>query len=181
MAKFPKFADPTAMDLKKTLAQRFIPLADDLRNLLTKFGLRPYKVRILRIRWANGLRGTGAAVVDDALDILPTPLVQDLSTMTAIVQPVGLDEIGTIIVSEISGRFTDEQLRFLDRDGRQPGPDEEVFWEIEFPRLDGRPSDKRRFMLRSAPMYFSGRLQWQVRLERAHHDRARNGDYIDGN
>ena len=179
MAK--KFADPTAMQLKKTLAQRFIPLADDLRNLLTVFGLRPFKVRIVRVRWANGFRGSGAPMVEQELDILPTPSVQDLSTLTEIVQPIGLDEVGTIVVSEISGRFTDEQLRFLDSDGTPPAPDEEIFWEIEYPRLDGQPSIRRRFELRGAPMYFAGRLQWQVRLERSHHDRARNGDYTDGN
>ena len=181
MAKFPRFADPTAMDLKKTLAQRFIPLADDLRNLLTRFGLRVLKVRIVKVRWGNGRRGTGAPMVESTLDILPTPLVQDLSTLTEVANPVGLDEVGSILVSEISGRFTEDQVRFLDTDGRQPGPDEEIFWEIEFPRIDGKPSVKRRFALRSAPMYFAGRLQWQVRLERAHHDRGRNGDYVDGN
>jgi len=164
------------MQLNKTLARKFIPLGDSLRDLLTKFGLRPYKVRIVRIRWSGGRRGIGTAVVEKALDILPTPKVLDLSTLTEIVNPVGLDEVGIILVTQISGRFTDEDLRFLDNDGGDQDPDSEVFYEIEFPRSDGRPGDKRRFFLRSAPMYMAGKLQWQLRLERAHEDRERNGD-----
>lgn len=176
--KQPIFTDPTAMQLDRTLGQRLIPVADRVRDLHTKFGLRPYKVRVVRMQWASGERGRGLPVVAKELDILPTPLVQDLSTMMEIVQPVGLDEVGTIIVSEISGRFTDDDLRFAGSDGSSPGPDEEVFYEIEFPRTpDGLPGDKRRFFLRAAPMYFAARFQWQVRLEKAHEDRMRNGDY----
>lgn len=173
-----KYHDPTAMELSKTLGQRLIPVADRIRDLHTQFGLRPYKLRIVRVRWATGERGRGLPVVEKEIDILPTPLVQDMSTMMEIVQPVGLDEVGTIIVSEISGRFTDDDLRFADSDGTPLGPDEEVFYEIEFPRTpDGLPGDKRRFFMRSAPMYFAARFQWQLRLEKTHPDRLRNGDY----
>ena len=110
------------------------------------------------------------------MDILPTPLVQDLSTMTEILSPVGLDEVGIVSISEISGRFTDDQLRFLDNEGEEPQPDEEVFYEIEYPQPKGRSSVKRRFALRGAPHYDAGRFQWQIRLERSNEDRDRNGD-----
>jgi len=171
-----QFNDPTTMQLNATLARKLVPIADGLRNLLTRFGLRTYKVRIVRVRWSGVARGIGVPLVESSMDILPTPLVQDLTTLTEIVQPVGLDEVGTILVSEISGRFTDDQLRFLHTDGGEPEPNEEIFYEIEFPQLDGRPSIKRRFYLRSAPYYFAGRFQWQVRLEKAHEDRSRTGD-----
>lgn len=176
--KAPKYTDPSVLDLRRTLAQRLIPVADRIRDLFTQFGCRPYKVRIVRVRWADGERGRGLPVVEKVVDLLPTPLVQDMSSLTEIVQPVGLDEIGSIIVSEISGRFTDDDLRFADRYGQPPGPDEEVFYEIEFPRTpDGKPGDKRRFYLRGAPHYTSTRFEWQVRLEKSHEDRQRNGDY----
>jgi hypothetical protein len=171
----PKYTDPTSIELKRTLAQRLIPVADRLRDLFTRFGLRPYKVRIVRIRWTGGSRGVGTPLVERELDLLPTPLVQDLSTMTEIVQPIGLDEIGMISVSEISGRFKEDELRFLDASGRPPDDDEEVFYEIEFPLPNGT-SIKRRFYLRAAPHYFASRFQWQVRLEKAHEDRDRIGD-----
>lgn len=172
-----RFSDPTAMEMSRTLGQRLICTADSLRDLFTQFGLRPYKVRLVRVRWAAGERGVGVPLVEHTLDILPTPLLQDLTAVTEVVNPVGLDEIGSVLVSEISGRFTEEELRFLLRDGTPPGPDEEIFWEIEFPRTDGYPSIKRRFFMRSAPFYSAGQFQWQVRLERAHEDRARTGEY----
>lgn len=171
-----KFTDPTTLDLKKTLAQQLIPVADSIRDLYTSFGLRPYKVRIVRTQWSGGVRGRGTPHVASTLDLLPTPLVQDLTTLTEILQPIGLDEVGTIAVSEISGRFTDDQLRLLARDGEQSGPDEEVFYEIEFPQPNGGPSVKRRFFLRGAPYYSAGRFQWSIRLEKTNEDRTRIGD-----
>jgi hypothetical protein len=173
----PTYTDPSTLQFGKTLAQKLIPVADRVRDLFTKFGMRPYKVRVVRVRWSSGQRGVGTPVIEAALDLLPTPLVQDLTTMTEIVQPIGLDEVGVISVSEISGRFTDAQLRVMKEDGQAPGPDEEVFYEIEFPKPDGS-SDKRRFYLRAAPHYFAGKFYWQVRLEKAHADRQENGDLL---
>lgn len=175
MALKPTYTDPTSVQFGKTLAQKLIPVADRVRDLFTRFGMRPYVVRVVRIRWSAGQRGVGTPIVESSLDLLPTPLVQDLTTMTEIVQPIGLDEVGVISVSEISGRFTDGQLRAMKADGQAPGPDEEVFYEIEFPKPNGLV-DRRRFFLRSAPYYFAGKFYWQVRLERAHSDRQENGD-----
>ncbi len=172
----PKFTDPTTLDLKRTLAQQLIPVADSIRDLHTRFGLRPYKVRVVRVRWSGGMRGHGTPHVASTMDLLPTPLVQDLTTLTEILQPIGLDEVGTISVAEISGRFTDDDLRLQSKNGVPPGPDEEVFYEIEFPQPDGGPSVKRRFFLRGAPYYSAGRFQWSIRLEKANEDRSRRGD-----
>ena len=173
----PRFDDPTRMDLGGTLAQKLIPIADNVRNLYTRFGLRTYKVRIVRVRWSGGKRGRGVAHVSSTLDILPTPRVQDLSALTEVLEPIGVDESGVLTVSEISGRYTDDQLRYLSDDGDQPGPDEEVFYEIEYPQPDGYGGDViRRFTLRGAPDYSASRYQWTIRLERSQEDRTRQGD-----
>lgn len=171
-----KFTDPTSQQLNKTLARRFIPLADRLRDLMTKFGLRPYKVRIIRVKWSGGQRGVGAASVVGEVHILPTPLISDLTGLQEIVQPVGLDEIGTILLSEVSGTFTEDDLMGRGSDGSAIAADDEVFYEIEFPRPDGKASTRRRFTVNSAPHYYAGKLQWQVRLDKAHEDRDRSGD-----
>ena len=172
-----KFDDPTRMNLGGTLAQKLIPVADNVRNLFTRFGLRAYKVRVVRVRWSGKKRGQGVPHVERTLDILPTPLVEDLSALTEVLEPIGIDETGVVTVSEISGRFTDDQLRYLSDDGEPPGPDEEVFYEIEYPQPDGAGGDvKRRFTLRGAPNYSPGRFQWTIRLERAQEDRTRQGD-----
>ena len=168
------FTKVTDLQLSKTLAQKFIPLVDRLRDLKTKFGLAPYVVRIIRVRWSGDHRGVGTPSVEKEMDLLPTPKVMDLGTMTEIVQPIGLDETGTILVTEISGRFTDDQLRFID--GQEREKNEEVFYEIEYPQPGGKPTIRRRFYVRGTPFYHAGRLQWQVRLERAHQDRDDQGD-----
>jgi len=170
-----KFTEVTAQQIKKTLARKFVPLADNLRNLLTKFGLRTYKVSIIRIRWTGGRRGVGIAEVVLVTPLLPTPKVADLSSISEVVQAVGLQEDGGSEVSEISGRYTEEELRGQNPAGDDIPRDEEVFYEIEFPRLDGQPSIKRRFFIRSAPSYNAGSLQWSVSLTKTNEDRLRTG------
>lgn len=170
-----KFTEVTAQQLKKTLVRSFIPLADSLRDLLTKFGLRIYKVTIIRVQWSGGKRGIGAASVITSTPILPTPLIGDLNSLTAFIQSVGTDELGSLSISKISGRFTEEELRGLSKQGEEIPDDEEVYWEVEFPNQTG-DALKRRFLMRAAPVYSPGSFQWTVRLERSHEDRARNGD-----
>jgi hypothetical protein len=171
------FTDPTGLDLKSTLQRKLIPTADKLRDILTKFGMRPYTVKIFRVKWSGGARGVGTPYIiqGSELHLLPTPKMTDLNAVQEIVQPVGLDEIGSIQVSQISGQFTEEQLRGLGPDGSEPPPDEEVFYEIEFLRSDGLPGQRRRFQLRGAPQYYAGRFQWIIQLEKAHEDRSRAG------
>lgn len=174
MAK--KFTEVTPQQLKNTLARRFVPLADSLRDSLTKFGLRVYNVRIVRVKWSGGERGVGVPELVKTTPILPTPQISDLNGLQDIVQLIGREESGSITVSQISGRYTEEELRGLEADGTGIGPDEEVFWEVEFPRPDGAPAIRRRFLPSSAPVYKPGALQWLIQLERSSEDRARNGD-----
>ena len=127
-------------------------------------------------RWSGGARGEGVESVTSTTTILPTPRISDLSSLQAIVQPIGLDEVGQIQLSQVSNRYDENTLRGLDDAGDEPGIDEQVYYEIEFPGPDGLPAQKRRFVLSSAPYYADGKLQWIVALERARGDRERNGD-----
>lgn len=171
----PRFTQFGPGEYARTLTADMVEVADDLRDLYTEFGQRPYRVRIIRTKAADGLRGHGPEVVTFEFEILPTPKLMDLDGIQEILQPIGLDEVGGVTVREISGRLTDEILRGLDEDGTGPGVNENVFYEVEFPRLDGRPSTKRRFQLRGAPFYDAEAIQWRVKLERAHADRDRQG------
>jgi hypothetical protein len=171
-----RFTHVTGTSLAKTLAFKFIPLADRLRDLNTRFGLRPYVVSIIHTKWAGGRRGQGVEEVSSVLLIEPTPKVASMTSLAEIVHPIGLDEVGGISVSEISGRYTEYQLRGFDSKGNPPGADETVFWEIEFPVPGDADSFRRRFTLSSVPMYQAGKLQWNVNLEKSHNDRTRSGD-----
>lgn len=171
----PKFTLLGNGDFAKTLAAQLITVADQLRDLRVSFGLRPYNVRIIRTRWTGSTRGVGDEFVTFEMVLLPTPNVRDLSTLSEIVQPIGLDEVGAVLLNEISGRYSEQALRGLDSTGTPLGNNENIFYEIEFPRLDGGPSEKRRFFLRSAPMYRADKFDWQVRLEKSHENRTPQG------
>lgn len=172
----PKFTTVTSKQAASTLARKFIPLADSLRDLLTKFGLRSYKVSMVRVRWSGGARGAGTPTVELEEVMLPTPKLSGLDALTEINQPIGLDELGSIELSQISGRYSEDQLLGFAPGGRDIEPDVEFFYEIEFfPSADG-PSHRRRFNPRSAPTYHAGGLQWSIRLEKGNADRERNGD-----
>jgi hypothetical protein len=158
--------------LGKTLATKLIPVADKIRDLHTVFGGRVYTVSIYRTRWSGGSRGLGDETIIFKQDIRPTPRITDLGTLTQILNPTGLDESGTIQLSEISGRFTEDSLLGIDTEGREPLESDHVFYEIEFV---GRPSVRRRFGLRSAPNYKPYQFQWFITLQKLDEDRARDG------
>jgi hypothetical protein len=162
--------------LGNTLLFKAIPLADKLRDLRTRLGERPYRVRILRTRWSQGQRGRGQEMVVWEQMLLPTPLISDLTGVATVVNPVGLDEIGSIMLSQISGEYTEDNLMGKGTDGSLPDLSEQVFYEIEFPRLDGKPGERRRFTPHSAPSYKPTKFQWTINLERAHMARDRAGD-----
>lgn len=169
------FKQLTGAQLTGTLGRLLVPVADLLRDIRVGFGLRPYRVRMIRTRWSGGRRGVGAESVTAEVEILPVPLLADLTGLQAIVQPVGQDEISSLQLSEISGRYTEEELRGLAPGGAPIGPDEQFYYEVEFLRADGLESDRRRFYPSSAPTYQPTRYQWVVMLERSHEGRARDG------
>lgn len=170
-----RLTDIAGADYQNTVARRLVPTADRLRNLLTRFGLRPYKVRMVVVRWSEGFRGRGVPNVLSVVDMLPTPAVLSLDGVTQVVNPVGEQEEGTISLSEISGCYTEEQLRGQGPQGEPIPPSDEFFYEIEWPKPNGMASVKRRFNVRGAPAYQADNFQWTVRLERSLGDRNRAG------
>jgi hypothetical protein len=170
------FTKVSGQQIIGSLARKFVPLADSLRDLFTKFGLRPYTVKMVRVAWSGIERGVGMPQVESETLIEPTPKITDFTALQEVLQPVGLDEIGGILVSEISGRYTEDELRGLKPGETEIPPNVEFFYEIEYPRADNGPVTKRRFFPRSAPAYESGALQWSLRLEKTAENRALNGD-----
>jgi len=163
--------------LCSTLARTLIPAVDSIRDLNTQFGLRPYVVSLIKTRWSGGHRSHGIEAFVSSTTILPTPQLMDMGGVSEIVTPVGLDEFGSILLTEVSGSYTEDFLRGSDDQGRPPAVDEQFYYEIEFPpACTGGEGDRRRFLLSGAPMYFAGKFQWNLRLERARQDRARGGE-----
>lgn len=174
------FTVSTPQLLAKSLGQRLIPVVDRARDKLTKFGLRPYRVKIIRTRWSGPRRGVGVEVLIHELEVLPTPLVVDMSTLTEMVTPVGVNEQGSVQLQKVSGRYTEETLIGVGPDGNAVAPNETVYYEIEFFRRDGRPAEKRRFVRDSLPSYNSTSVEWMVSLVNVIEKRGRDGSPAGG-
>lgn len=173
----PKFSQLNGMDLSKTLGRKLIDTVDRLRDIPVRFGLRPYEVSIIRTRWTGGERGVGYEAVISETPILPTPLITSLDGVQRIVNIVGLDEIGTVKLEQVSGRFAEGFLSGTDDNGNPQDPDTQFYFEVKFPTpgtiSNGAP--RRRFFPASAPSYDASKFQWSLTLERSHVDRLNDG------
>lgn len=170
-----RFTIASPLTLQNSLARKLIPVADGLRDLFTRFGGRPYRVRLIRTHWSGGRRERGVEVVTHQLEILPTPLVIDLGTLEEVVTPIGRTEWGQVQIQQISGRYTGDQLIGVDPQGNPPGVDDSVYYEIEGFRPDGQPGERRRMQIDTAPDYKPFKFQWTVTLDKAVSDRNRDG------
>lgn len=142
-----------------------IDAVDCARQIATDLGARPYRVFRVKTRWTGEERGDGVENVILQEEITPTPKVSGMDGISLQLQDIGLDEVGTTQVSEISARYTEAQLR-------TPGlaPNENFYWEIRLAK-DGDQNRRRRYMLVGVPSYSATSLQWTIRLTRAGTDR----------
>jgi hypothetical protein len=92
----------TPTQAKSTLANRFGPIADRLRQLATNFGIRPYRVFLTWTKWTGVERGQGTEVMLRRAEILPTPLVVSLDNQVNSPMHAGVLPVGTLRVSRIS-------------------------------------------------------------------------------
>lgn len=174
----PPFTTLSGADLSRTLGQGLIETVDSLRDLHAQFGLRPYRVRIIVTEWTGGERGLGEEVVVRSTELLPVPKVSDVSALAKELSSIGLEEAGSLMVSEISGRFGEGVLTGHDAAGNPPEQQQSFQWEVLFltPGEAGDFGVRRRFFPSSAPTYDAAGFQWRVTLARAHPERLPNGE-----
>lgn len=181
----------------KTLAHRFGPRVDRLRQLSTRFGLRPYRCFLVWTRWSGDERGEGGEVEVARIELLPTPLVDSLDQLALKAHSAGLLPEGSIRLREVSVNYSEDQLRgklmpqgVLTPD--PPGTAEEFdvrhrllapatkakldfFYEVI---EDGRSGDlptRAKYRVSGVPFRDAGKLQWTVVLTRASEDNDRFG------
>lgn len=156
----------------KTLAAKLAPTIDKIRGLSAKFGLRPYVVRLVRTRWTGEVRGDGVEEVIWTKDFVPTPkLDNNLGSIDMQLQNIGLDEQGSLRVSQISTSYTEQELLGKTVDNQSIPLNETFFWEVEFQRSDGTQPIKRRFYPDTLPTLDPGNCQWTINIKRAQGDR----------
>jgi hypothetical protein len=183
-------------EARRTIAHRFTRLADRLRQLNTRFGMRSNRVFLTWTRWTGEARGEGREEVLARVELLPTPKVTGEASILRRAFAQGVLPDGVIVLTEISaGAFTRDQLTGLkipgpgpEAPGGTPGtpvageqgdprsdPRVDFFYElVEDGRGDAAP-DRDRFRVRSRPERKEGSLYWIVILERADQDMGRDG------
>lgn len=167
-----QFAIVSAQSIAASLTSRLIPCVDSVRNLNTVLGAYSYSVWLVRTAWSGGERGEGVEEVFSEEPVLPTPCVGPRTALEETIQSIGRDEVGTLVVTEISLSYTQDCLLGSGPGGVPCPRDQNFYWEIRFPQPDGT-TVRRRFLPRSVPTANSTDVQWVVNLIRASDDRSR--------
>lgn len=169
------FTQLQGSEIGRTLVATLTPCVDQIRNIFTVLGARPYHVSLIHTQWSSGMRGGGVEQVIRKVDVLPTPLIADLNDIQKELMSIGTEEVGVLKVSEISPRFTEDQLTGISDNGEPVPEDQQFYWEIFFPRPNG-PGVRRRFTVRGTPNYDALNFQWTVILIKQYEDRDRQGN-----
>lgn len=156
-----------------SLVESLGEVADDLRQLYTDVGLRPYRVFSVVIRWTGGEVGRGDPVVESETEFLPRPVVVNMNGVRKESTPAGLNEKGSVRLRQVSPRYTEDDIRSLchmtplssDRSG---------FIEIRMDDRDGS-AQRRRFSVKGTPHRDAAKFQWTVELAKQDSDRSRTG------
>lgn len=175
LSKIGKFSIAKNSEYKGTLAGKIVPCVDQIRDLYTQFGLRPYTVKWVFTRWSGGDRDYGVEEVISEEYILPTPKITEMFFLDKINQAVGNVEDGQIKLTQISARFDEDKLVGRNADGEPIPHDHNFYYEIEYTGRDGNAPIKRRFIVSGVPELKPGKFGWTVNLRRAQEDRVRDG------
>jgi hypothetical protein len=162
---------------QQSLAEVLGGTVDELRQLYTDFGLRPYRVFSVVIRWTGGDIGKGDAVLESEVELLPTPLLVDMKPVRGTAKPAGLDEEGAVMLKQISPRYTEDDVRTIFHQEQLP-KDRDGYLEIRMDARDGITT-RRRFTVKGAPSRSADRFEWSTRLIMQDHDRDRDGQIRD--
>jgi hypothetical protein len=178
----------TPEEAKCSLANRFIGIADNLRQLNTTLGVRSMRVFVVWVQWTGERQGDGLERVVYEEELLPTPKVTGLDGVTW--QPHGAGKLpeGSIRLDEVSLTYSREFLagRSIPApNGASPAPvvvqerTTEFFYEL---RDDGRDQEpctdgprRMRFRVLGEPMRRDSAVCWTLNIERMSEDRKPDG------
>lgn len=162
---------------ERSLAEELQEVVDEARQLNTDFGIRPYQVFSIVARWSGGERGRGEPTVISEVEFLPTPKVKDYDNLSSELLAGGRTERGTVRLSEISARYTEDDIMALFH--VQPLPQEDEGWiEIRHDQRDGE-TKRRRLVVKGIPFHEGSKFQWVCKLLSQDSDRTRAGQIRD--
>lgn len=164
-------------EARRSLASKLVPVVDKLRQLSTEFGMRPYRVFLVHVLWSGGRLGAGTPSEISRREILPTPKVIDLSSTTELLSAFGRTEDGSLIVDEISEKYSEDDLLGATPDLVDPAvpntgrANAEFFWEVQEQRETSPVPVVRHYIVASAPMR-KPPMGWRISLAKRDADRA---------
>jgi len=167
---------------KTPLAFKLVPVADKIRALASKFGLRPYRVFLVHGTWTGEREGQGQLLRTSRRELLPTPRVRSMDSVRQYLRATGRTEDGDIYIDQISASIPEDDMLGKTPDLRDPSNPRsalevsEFWWEV----VEERPSDPkpviRRFVPASAPDLRRDSLAWSINLTKQDYDPSREGD-----
>jgi hypothetical protein len=163
-------------DPERSLVESLGGIVDDIRQINTDLGARPYRVFSVTLKWSGGEIGRGDAEVVSETEFLPTPDLSSINSVRRSLLSGGNVERGGLALYEISPRYTEDQLDALcygDRECR--GPAFQTFIEVSIDRRDGDRTKRRRFTIAAVPYRDAKRFQWTVDLTKQDGDRKPDG------
>ena len=171
MGKFdaPCLFDPALSGLDETLTELLTPVIDCARDVHARLGAAPYQVTLVWEVWSGGERNYGQPAIAQTLRLLPPPTVHPESCSASVEQPC-LSESGSLLLTEISPRYTEHVLsgRDLVVDAGEPLPSSYDFWyEIEYHQPGQPVPAHRRYTMVGPPVKVTKSAGWQVRLQRS--------------
>ena len=154
----------------RSLVESLGDVTDDIRQLYTDFGLRPYTVHVVRQRWTGGQIGRGEVQVVFDQPLLPSPEVVGIASIERTSTNAGRINRGDVTLYKVSPRYTEDQItRYFSTELRD---DEEGFIEIRIDNRDGQ-TERKRYVVVGTPERRPGRFEWVVRLRKQDRNRSR--------
>lgn len=168
----------TPAQARGSLANRLGRVVDRARQIDVRIGNRPYQVFLVWTKWEGAARGDGNQVVVCRHQLVPTPVVSDLTAMQKKPLSAGVALDGNLRITEISTTYTMDVLQgwTIPEKGEDQVPQPlDFFWEVV---EDGRhcdPTERKRFRVSSAPFLDVPNQQWVVMLQKMGGDMGRDG------
>lgn len=155
-----------------SLVEDLADVADDIRQLATDFGARPYRVFSIVVSWSGGEVGKGDQRIESETEVLPTPNV-NISNIRYNVTTGGWTDDGYVKMYEVSPRYTHDEIKALFY--RDLENAEQSFVEIHMDPRHGCNPIRHRFVVSGLPFYDATGFQWVVTLKVQQEERNRDG------
>jgi hypothetical protein len=169
----------TDAEARCTIVARLGSTVDRARQAATRVGARPYRCFLVWTCWGGEEAGEGAEREVARVEILPTPIVRDLTGVALSPVASGVLPVGSLRVTEVSTLLTADQLTGkavpLAHEDRIPEP-YDFFYEVTLDARGDPQPPRNRYRLAALPSLDVERtFGWALLLERVSGDVDRHG------